>query len=79
MSTSSNGRIEGYAHALFEVAKGEGNLDEVEFATLTWVDWFNQTRLHSSIGHVPPIEFEDAHYRHINPRQHPLPGEPALH
>jgi transposase InsO family protein len=35
---------------------------EVERATAVWVHWFNTERLHSSLGHVPPIEFEQ-HYR----------------
>ncbi len=34
------------------------NLEAVEFATLTWVDWFNMRRLLESIGYVPPAEFE---------------------
>jgi len=34
------------------------NIEEVEFATLEWVDWFNNRRLLSSIGDVPPAEFE---------------------
>jgi transposase InsO family protein len=34
------------------------NVDEVEFATLEWVDWFNHRRLLEPIGHVPPAEFE---------------------
>jgi transposase InsO family protein len=34
------------------------NLEEVEFATLEWVDWFNNRRLLSSIGDRPPAEFE---------------------
>ena len=38
------------------------NLDEVEFATLVWVDWFNHRRLLSSIGDVPPAEFEAMYY-----------------
>jgi putative transposase len=33
-------------------------LDEVEYATLEWVDWFNHRRLLEPIGHVPPAEFE---------------------
>ncbi len=35
-------------------------VDDLELATLGWVHWFNETRLHSSIGHVPPVEFEAA-------------------
>jgi hypothetical protein len=34
------------------------NLDEIEFARLEWVDWFNHRRLLGSIGNVPPAEFE---------------------
>jgi len=36
--------------------------DEVEFATLQWVDWFNNRRLLEPIGHVPPAEFEEMYY-----------------
>jgi putative transposase len=34
------------------------NLEEVEFATLEWVDWFNNRRLFGPIGDIPPAEFE---------------------
>ena len=34
---------------------------EVEKATASWVHWFNTSRLHTSIGDVPPVEFEDSH------------------
>ena len=34
------------------------NLEEVEFATLEWVDWFNNRRLFGPIGNMPPAEFE---------------------
>ena len=53
--------------------------DDLELGTLSWVHWFNTTRLHSSIGHVPPAEYETTYYRHINAGQQPLPGEPSLH
>jgi putative transposase len=36
---------------------------ELERETASWVHWFNTTRLHSSIGYLPPNEFED-NYRH---------------
>ena len=39
-------------------------LDDVEFATLEYVDWFNHRRLHSSIGMIPPAEHEATYYRH---------------
>ena len=38
---------------------------DVELATLNWVDWFNHRRLLSSIGYVPPAEFEMAYYRRL--------------
>jgi putative transposase len=38
------------------------SLDDVEFATLEWVAWFNNTRLLGPIGDIPPVEFEEAHY-----------------
>ena len=38
-------------------------VDEVEHATLTWVDWFNHRRLMEPIGNIPPAEFEAAYYR----------------
>ena len=42
-------------------------VDDVELATLSWVHWWNTTRLHSAIGHLPPDEFEAAHYAHQPP------------
>jgi putative transposase len=38
------------------------NLDDVEFATLEWVDWFNNRRLLEPIGNIPPMEFEQHYY-----------------
>ncbi|GLY33887.1 hypothetical protein Kisp02_72520 [Kineosporia sp. NBRC 101731] len=35
---------------------------EVERETAAWIHWFNTSRLHSSIGYLPPVEFEQ-HYR----------------
>jgi transposase InsO family protein len=37
--------------------------DTVEYATLEWVDWFNNRRLLGPIGNMPPAEFEAAYYR----------------
>jgi len=39
------------------------SLEAVEFATLEWVDWFNNRRLLEPIGHIPPAEYEEAYYR----------------
>ena len=55
--------------ALFksEVIRPRGpwrNLEHVEFATLEWVDWFNNRRLLKPIGDIPPAEFEQLYYDH---------------
>ena len=39
------------------------NVDAVEYATLVWVDWFNNRRLLEPLGYVPPAEFEAAYYQ----------------
>ena len=39
------------------------NLEEVEYATLEWVDWFNHRRLFEPIGNIPPVEFEQLYYQ----------------
>jgi putative transposase len=38
------------------------DVDELELATLSWVHWFNEQRLHGHCGDVPPTEFEAAFY-----------------
>ena len=48
-----------------EVIRRQGpwhHLEAVEFATLVWVDWFNNRRLLEPLGHIPPREFEEAWY-----------------
>lgn len=48
-----------------EVIRHQGpwkGLEDVEFATLEWVHWYNTKRLMSSIGYVPPAEYEAAYY-----------------
>jgi len=38
------------------------SLEAVEFATLEWVDWFNNRRILEPIGNIPPVEYEEAYY-----------------
>ncbi|MGD9693979.1 MAG: IS3 family transposase [Phycisphaerales bacterium] len=38
------------------------DVDELELATLSWVHWFNEDRLHGHCGDIPPAEFETAFY-----------------
>ena len=37
-------------------------MEAVEFATLEWVSWFNNTRLLAPIGYIPPAEAEANYY-----------------
>jgi putative transposase len=46
--------------------------DQVELATLAWVGWWNQHRLHGALDHIPPTEHETLYYR-----QHPQSKEVA--
>jgi hypothetical protein len=43
------------------------HLEAVEFATLTWVDWFITRRLLEPIGYVPPAEYEARYYENLRP------------
>ena len=41
------------------------SLDAVEFATLEWVDWFNNRRILEPIGNMPPAEAEQRYYAQL--------------
>ncbi len=48
-----------------EVIRRKGpwrNIDAVEYATLVWVDWFNNKRLLEPLGYIPPAEYEMMYY-----------------
>ena len=48
---------------MIEYLKQHGTGDnDVELATLEWVDQFNKNRSHSTIGYVSPFEFEKRYY-----------------
>ena len=38
-------------------------VEDVEWATLTYISWFNNRRIHNEIGKIPPAELEADHYR----------------
>ena len=40
-------------------------INDVELATLEWVDWCSKKRLHSTIGYVSPFEFEKQYYDNL--------------
>ncbi len=44
------------------------SLEAVEFATLEWVDWFNNRRLLKPIGNVPPAKAEARYYAELETR-----------
>jgi len=48
-------------------------LDDVELATLEWVDWHNHRRLHTACADLTPAELEAVHYR-----QHPALAEALI-
>jgi hypothetical protein len=53
-----------FLHGLLSAGESVGHcIPKVEFATLEWVDWFNNRRLLEPIGYIPPAEFEMAYYR----------------
>ncbi len=48
------------------------SVHDVEYATAGWVDWYNQRRLHSSLGYLTPTEFEQAHHAALNREPAPV-------
>jgi putative transposase len=38
-------------------------LEEVEYATLEWVAWYNSERLMEPLGYLPPAEYEEQFHR----------------
>ena len=42
------------------------NIEAVEYATLEWVDWFNNRRLLEPIGYIPPVEYELMYYQQLD-------------
>jgi putative transposase len=88
--TSVGSRGDSYDHALAETIIGlyktelirqRGpwkDIDQVEYATLEWVDWFNHRRLLEPIGHVPPAEFEATYHRREDSCRTAGPKDPSL-
>jgi putative transposase len=47
-----------------ELVRNKGpwrGLDDLEMATVEYIDWYNNRRLHGELGHVPPAEHEALH------------------
>ena len=49
-------------------------LEDVEYATLEWIDWYNNRRLLEPIGYLPPLEHERNYYQ----QQQPVPAGAGL-
>ena len=45
---------------------------DVEYATAGYIDWYNERRLHGSLGMLTPVEFEQAHYATLNREVEPV-------
>ncbi len=45
------------------------SVEEVEYATLGWVDWFNNRRIMEPIGNMPPAEAEERYYAALTAQQ----------
>lgn len=58
-------------------------IDDVEFATMTYVDWFNHRRLHGEItddaSYTTPAEFEAAYYSQTRQPSRPSPDSTSTH
>jgi putative transposase len=89
--TSVGSRGDAYDNALAETINGlyktevirkRGpwkTLEDVEFATLEWVDWFNNRRLLEPIGYIPPAELEEMFYRDQATTKAVAPLQLSLH
>ena len=47
-------------------------VSDVEYATAGWVDWWNNRRLHGTLGMITPNEAEQAHYAALIPQEQPV-------
>ena len=54
-------------------------IDDVEIATLQWVDWYNNRRLFEAIGDIPPAEAETNHYLTAATAETLDMSDPSLH
>jgi transposase InsO family protein len=45
---------------------------DVEYATAGWVDWYNNRRLHGTLGMTTPVEYEQVHYAALNREPQPI-------
>jgi putative transposase len=52
-----------YKRELIDFEKGWEGVGDVMLATMGWVSWYNEERLHSYCGDIPPKKFEEFYYK----------------
>lgn len=52
-----------YKRELIDFEKVWGGVDDVMLATMDWVSWYNEERIHSYCGDMPPKKFEEIYYK----------------
>jgi putative transposase len=52
-----------YKRELIDFEKVWEGVDDVMLATMDWVSWYNEERLHSHCGDIPPKRFEEIYYK----------------
>lgn len=65
-----------------ELVRNKGpwkNIDDLEIAVAEYIDWFNHRRLHGELGLLPPVEYEQQHYRHTTAPATVDASIPSLH
>jgi putative transposase len=45
------------------------DIDDLQIATMEYVDWYNHRRLHGELGRIPPVEYETNHHNKIKKLQ----------
>ena len=54
-----------YKRELIDLRKDWQGADDVMIATMDWMQWYNEVRLHSYCGDMPPKEYEKIHYKEL--------------
>jgi len=57
-----------YTTELMKPRRPWSGLADAELATVEWADWFNDQRLHTAIGDIPPREHETNYYAQLPPQ-----------
>ena len=53
-------------------------VDDVEYATMEWVDWYSNRRLHSVLDYIPPEEYQTLYYAHLRHGALPAGGNETM-